>query len=197
MKRDSGWGSRSKKEGLAFVAPPVSTQNGDPATRRPMNGLSSFTLETAAHLVQVALTPVFLLSGIAALLNVFAGRLARVADRLDEVSDTVSRGTETPLFQNEEIVRLHRRSLMLDAAVMLGTAGAAATCLSILTLFLFAVSRKAIAAVLLASFGVAILCTLGSVAFFGLEMLMSSSALRHRMRFHMPHLVLGGFRRRS
>ena len=161
-----------------------------------MNGLQSFTLETAAHLVQVALTPVFLLSGIAALLNVFAGRLARVADRLDEVSDAVSKGTETQSFHNEEIVRLHRRSLMLDAAVMLSTAGAAATCLSILTLFLFAVSKKAIADVLLASFGVAILCTLGSVAFFGVEMLMSSSALRHRMHFHVPHLTLGGLWRR-
>ena len=161
-----------------------------------MNGLQSFTLENAAHLVQVALTPVFLLSGIAALLNVFAGRLARVADRLDEVSDAIGRGTETQAFQSEEIMRLHRRSIMLDAAVMLGTAGAAATCLSILTLFLFAVSKKAIADVLLASFGVAILCTLGSVAFFGMEMLMSSSALRHRMRFHVPHLAFGRFWRR-
>ncbi len=161
-----------------------------------MDGLQSFTLETAAHLVQAALTPVFLLSGIAALLNVFAGRLARVADRLDEVSAAAANGTETQSFQHEEIVRLHRRSIMLDVAVMLGTVGAAATCLSILTLFLFAVSKKAIADVLLASFGVAILCTLGSVAFFGVEMLMSSSALRHRMRFHMPHLRFGGLWRR-
>ena len=162
-----------------------------------MNAPQPFTLETAAHLVQVALTPVFLLSGIAALLNVFAGRLARVADRLDEVSAPVAEGTGTQDTRTMEVMRLHKRSLMLDAAVMLATAGAAATCLSILALFLFALSKRAIADVLLASFGVAILCTLGSVAFFGMEMLVSSSALRHRMRFHVPHLTIAGLFRRA
>ena len=147
-----------------------------------MNGLQPFSLDSAAHLVQVALTPVFLLSGIAALMNVFAGRLARVADRLDDL-DT-NPGPES----GSEIARLHRRSIVLDVAVVLSTAGAAATCLSILTLFMFAVANKAIANVLLFFFGLAIVCTLVSVAAFGLEMLMSSRALRNRMHFHVPAL---------
>jgi hypothetical protein len=146
-----------------------------------MNG--TFTLESAAHLVQVALTPVFLLSGIAALLSVFAGRLARVADRLDALS-----GQDSSASKSEEIARLHRRSLVLDVAVVLGSVGAAATCLAILTLFLFALSNKAIGDVLVGFFGLAIVCTLTSVAAFGLEMLMSSRALRSRMLFHVPHL---------
>jgi uncharacterized membrane protein len=146
-----------------------------------MNG--TFTLESAAHLVQVALTPVFLLSGIAALLSVFAGRLARVADRLDALSAQCSSAEKS-----EEIARLHRRSLVLDVAVVLGSVGAAATCLAILTLFLFALSNKAIGNVLVGFFGLAIVCTLTSVGAFGLEMLMSSRALRSRMLFHVPHL---------
>ena len=151
--------------------------------------LPSFTLESAGHLIQVALTPVFLLSGIAALLNVFATRLARVADRLDTLADTI--GAEgVSAEQHLQFERLHRRSQALEAAVVLGTAGAAATCLSILTLFLFALSNKAIAGVLLSFFGLGIICTLGSVTAFGLEMLMSSRGLRARLRFHLPHLVL-------
>ena len=152
-----------------------------------------FTLDNAAHLVQVALTPVFLLSGIAALLNVFAGRLARVADRLEALSGSIG---QSPCGEvdGEEIARLHRRSFVLDAAVVLSTAGAAATCLSIMTLFLFAVSNKAIANVLLFFFGLAIVCTLGSVAAFGAEMLMSSKALRRRMHFHVPRLAFWGRR---
>jgi uncharacterized membrane protein len=146
-----------------------------------MNG--SFTLESAAHLVQVALTPVFLLSGIAALLSVFAGRLARVADRLDDLS-----AQDSSSARSDEIARLHRRSLVLDVAVVLGSVGAAATCLAILTLFLFALSNKAIGNVLVGFFGLAIVCTLVSVGAFGLEMLMSSRALRSRMVFHVPHL---------
>jgi hypothetical protein len=43
-------------------------------------------LDMVAHIIQVALTPVFLLSGIATLLNVFSTRLARVADRVDQIT---------------------------------------------------------------------------------------------------------------
>ncbi|MFD0937703.1 DUF2721 domain-containing protein, partial [Methylobacterium trifolii] len=44
------------------------------------------SLDVTAHVIQVALTPVFLLSGIATLLNVFGARLARVADQADRLS---------------------------------------------------------------------------------------------------------------
>jgi hypothetical protein len=40
-----------------------------------------YNLETAARVVQLALTPVFLLSGTATLLGVFAVRLARAGVR--------------------------------------------------------------------------------------------------------------------
>ncbi len=149
--------------------------------------MQPFTLETAAHLVQVALTPVFLLSGIAALLNVFSVRLARVADHLEVLSAQIGTAQCT-LAQHAEIERLHRRSVVLDLAVVMATMGAAATCLAIMTLFLFAVSNKSIAIVLISCFGLAIVCTLGSVIAFGVEMLMSSKAVRLRMHFHVPRL---------
>ena len=52
---------------------------------RPSAGLIT-SLDSVAHIIQVALTPVFLLSAIGTLLNVFATRLARVADRVDLLS---------------------------------------------------------------------------------------------------------------
>jgi hypothetical protein len=153
-----------------------------------MGGAPMFTLDNAVHLVQVALSPIFLLSGIAALLNVFAGRLARVADRLEALAPDACR-RDLSLKENEEVARLHRRTVVLDVAVVLSTAGAALTCLAILTLFLFAVSNKIIGDVLLFCFGTAIVCTLGSVGAFGAEMLMSSRELRSRMHFHVPALT--------
>jgi hypothetical protein len=45
------------------------------------------TVESVAHVIQVALTPVFLLSGIASLLGVLSTRLARVADRVDALAE--------------------------------------------------------------------------------------------------------------
>ncbi len=149
--------------------------------------LGHYTLDSAAHLIQVALTPVFLLSGIGALLNVFAGRLARVADQLSALS-TLIQGGQVSAEQKEQVELLRRRSLILDVAVVLATGASAATCLAILTLFLFALSNREIASVLLLFFGLAVLCTLGAVLAFGMEMVLSNRALRRRIRFHLPRL---------
>ena len=40
-------------------------------------------VDTVAHVIQIALTPVFLFSGISSLLSVLATRLGRVADHVD------------------------------------------------------------------------------------------------------------------
>lgn len=154
-----------------------------------MNSALWSSLDGAVHLIQTALTPVFLLSGIAALLNVFAGRLARASDSLERLTPAlaaaVSAGDHAAASRIRlEITMLHRRSLVLDAAVVMGTLGAAATCLAILTLFLLGLANASIAGLLLFFFGLAIVCTLASVAAFGLEMLIGSSSLRTRMRFH-------------
>jgi hypothetical protein len=149
--------------------------------------LEHYTLADATHLIQVALTPVFLLSGIGALLNVFAGRLARVADQLSALNAAIRSGGASA-EQNEQLGLLRRRSLILDVAVVLATGGAATTCLAIMTLFLFALSNKAIASVLLLFFGLAVLCTLGSVVAFGVEMVLSNRAIRRRINFHLPRL---------
>jgi hypothetical protein len=156
--------------------------------RRAVNSvLEHYTLDDAAHLIQVALTPVFLLSGIGALLNVFASRLARVADQLTALTKAIQ-GVEAMAEETELLRLLRLRSLILDFAVVLATGGAAATCLAIITLFLFALSNKAIASVLLLLFGLAILCTLAAVVAFGLEMVLSNRAIRRRLRLHLPHI---------
>src|SRR3954471_5316567 len=47
-------------------------------------------VDTVAHIIQAALTPVFLLSGIATLLNVFSTRLVRVADQVEVVGHALA-----------------------------------------------------------------------------------------------------------
>jgi hypothetical protein len=47
-------------------------------------------LDSIAHVIQVALTPVFLLSGIGALLNMFNTRLARVSDHVSYTADLLT-----------------------------------------------------------------------------------------------------------
>jgi hypothetical protein len=138
------------------------------------------TVAQSVHLIQVALTPIFLLSGIAALLNVYAGRLARVADRLDALATPP--GETADEAHPGEVSRLRTRLGALDVAVILATVAAAATCFAILTLFISALSDRAVGGLLLLFFGAAVVFTLGSVIAFGLEMMISSGGLRLRMR---------------
>jgi hypothetical protein len=135
--------------------------------------------ETVAHIVQVALAPVFLLSGIATLLNVFSTRLARISERVEQLTKLLAdcNEDETKTLANQ-LRSLHWRSLALDAAVVLGALGAAATCASILALFVGALRDTTIASVLFTTFGLAIICTLGAIGAYAVEMLTAGSGIR-------------------
>jgi type IV secretory pathway VirB6-like protein len=134
------------------------------------------TLDLVAHIIQVALTPVFLLSGIATLMNVFSTRLARVADLIVKVAESDDTGDPTTV--NARLAQLRRRSLALDAAVVLAAIGGAATCISVLTLFVGALRDATVASVLFTTFGLAVACTIGAIAAFAVEMLMAGSGMR-------------------
>lgn len=139
-------------------------------------------LDSTAHVIQVALTPVFLLSGIATLLSVFGARLARVSDQAEALwgkAETAGNGERGHILRRIAVLRL--RSLILDAAVILGALGGIAVCGAVLTLFVGALRDAAAASVLFALFGIGILCTLCALAAFGVEMLLASSATRRRL----------------
>jgi hypothetical protein len=150
------------------------------ATSMPGSFNSVSSLDFVAHIIQVALTPVFLLSGIATLLNVFSTRLARVADRVDQISKAIegTAATEDIAALTKQLSHLRRRSIALDAAVVLGAIGGAATCASVFTLFVGALRDATVASVLFTTFGVAVACTIGAIAAFTAEMLMAGSGVR-------------------
>ncbi|MBV8334081.1 MAG: DUF2721 domain-containing protein [Alphaproteobacteria bacterium] len=138
------------------------------------------TLDLVAHIIQVALTPVFLLSGIATLLNVFSTRLARVADRVEQISKEIE-GADPGEDVDDlaaQLLHLRRRSIALDIAVVLAAIGGAATCGSVLTLFVGALRDATVASVLFTTFGVAVACTIGAIAAYTTEMLMAGSGVR-------------------
>ncbi|GJD53619.1 hypothetical protein OPKNFCMD_6396 [Methylobacterium crusticola] len=131
-------------------------------------------VDSTAHIIQVALTPVFLLSGIATLLNVFSTRHARVADQVDKLAERI---TERPGDQ-ARLVNLRRRSLALDVAVVIAALGGVAICGAVLTLFVGTLRDAAVATVLFGLFGAAILCTLASLMAFAVEMMLASRTVR-------------------
>ena len=145
------------------------------------------SLDLVAHVIQVALTPIFLLLGIATMLNVFATRLARVADLVAQITKMMDSADPD---QSEELARqlisLRRRSILLDAAVVLGAIAAAATCTSVFTLFVGALRNATVASVLFTTFGLAIVCTISAIAAFTVEMLMAGSGVRAEVARQRP-----------
>jgi hypothetical protein len=130
-------------------------------------------LEAAAHVVQQALTPVFLLSGVAALLNVFASRLARVADQ----ADTLANQAKEPV-RDQRLKVLKWRSRALDWAVVLAAIAGSLTCAAVLVLFLGEVLGSSGANLLFVVFGGAIVLTMASLAAFVTEMLLAARGVR-------------------
>jgi len=141
------------------------------------------------RVIQLALTPAFLLTAVAALLNVFSTRLGRVADRVDLLSADLQRGASDTEYLSAQLDFLRRRSLTLDVAVVLATVGGAATCAAVLVLFLSAlrnadVSVQVIRAILFGLFGGAIVFTLAALVTFLIEMIMAGRGLRVVVRHH-------------
>jgi hypothetical protein len=132
-----------------------------------------------AGIVQVALTPVFFLSAIGVFLNVFSTRLGRVADHVDRLVDELrSADASRAAFLEEQLHYLRRRSRILDFAVVLATIAGIAICCAAFALFLGALREKAAAPVLYVLFSTGLVCTLGALALFLVEMLIASRGLR-------------------
>jgi hypothetical protein len=137
-------------------------------------------LDSIAHVIQIALTPVFLLSGIGALLNVFNTRLARVSDHVSHTADLLA---ADPQAENAELMRGHikrlrRRVIALDTAIVLAALGCASTCGAAFTLFVGATRNANAASVLLVLFGAALGCTVAALAAFILDGLLAWHGLR-------------------
>ncbi len=137
---------------------------------------------TIAHIIQGALTPVFLLSGIATLLNVFSTRLARVAEQVEAASRALAMADAAEIrLLDRQLRNLYRRSVALDVAVVLAAIGGAATCGSVLTLFIGSLRETRIEQVLFGLFGLAVVSALGGVLAFTVEMMIAGVGIREEV----------------
>ncbi len=90
-----------------------------------------------AHVIQLAVAPVFLISGVGALLGVMTGRLARVLDRARSVEALVA---SLPVGERAEAIRdlrtLAHRAHLASWAINWCTISALFICLVVATLFI-------------------------------------------------------------
>lgn len=120
-----------------------------------------------AHLVQMAVAPVFLLTGVGAVLSVLTTRLSRVIDRGRQLDHWVSEGHD-PSWYEHELKKLAKRNALINTAITLATMAAFFVCAVILAIFTSQIfpSQSAFGDVVTTFFILAMLCLMCSLAFF-------------------------------
>jgi hypothetical protein len=132
-----------------------------------------------AHAIQLAIAPVFLLTGIAALLGVMANRLSRIIDRARYYEQHWDRMDERARVDARlELSNLERRRYLASWAINFCTSAALLVCLVIVVLFVDAFFRadlKWFAGVL---FVVAMIALIGGLGCFLREVYVATHTVR-------------------
>ena len=95
------------------------------------------TLEHIAQIIQLAITPVFMIVGIAGLLNVLTGRHGRMVDRARALQKGLAKVTNEAAVQamKNEQRRLKRRRFLSHFAITMATFSAITVCSVVVALF--------------------------------------------------------------
>lgn len=133
-----------------------------------------------AHLIQVALTPIFLISAIGVTLNVLTSRLARIVDRARSMEDRLV----APDYVKDSrdlpgILRiLARRSRWINAAITLITLSALFIALVVVMLFMNAFLRWDLSAFIACMFILSMLTLAAALLAFLVEVRIATRTLR-------------------
>jgi len=144
-----------------------------------MDSLRAIT--SIAQAIQFSVAPVFLLAGIGAILNVLAGRLARIIDRVRAVETQLESATDSKnARQVTELRLLDRRMTIINAALTLCVASAIAICMVVALLFTAEIRGLNIGITVAIAFIVAMALLMVGLILFLVEVRISLRSLRVR-----------------
>ena len=127
-----------------------------------------------ARAIQLALAPVFLLTGISGLLNVMTGRLSRIIDRGRRLAEE----EHVAAVEVDELPNLERRRHVVSVAITACTVAALLLCLVIVTLFVEALLAAPLEWLVGTLFTASVLALVVGLAFFLREVHMATRAVR-------------------
>jgi len=136
-------------------------------------------LADVAHVIQVAVAPVFLLSGIGGMLAVLVARLGRIVDRSRLLEERLESIGDSPNPRTHlELATLSRRSRLIDRAIALTTAAGFFVCLVIITLFVDYLFAFDVSLPVASFFLLAMLCFIAAFGSFLREVFLATAPLR-------------------
>jgi hypothetical protein len=147
----------------------------------------SAAVPAIAHLIQLAVAPVFLLAGIGSILNVLAQRLARVVDRarrLETELDSLDAGERE--VGAAELGLLSSRMNVVNLAIVCCTASALFVCVVVAILFVADLSDFPFGRPIAWLFIAAMLLLISGLVLFlwEIHLAMRSLRVRRRLREH-------------
>jgi hypothetical protein len=128
------------------------------------------------HVIQLAIAPVFLLTGVATKLNVLTSRLARIIDRTRVLDDILRQGANEDYFSERET--LYARAHLINTAITSSTACGLMICLVIAMLFLGDTTNLPLDQYIAGLFVLAMLGLISSFVFFLREIFIASRFMR-------------------
>ncbi|NRR33157.1 DUF2721 domain-containing protein [Oxalobacteraceae bacterium] len=136
------------------------------------------------HIIQLAIAPVFLLTGVCTNLMVLTNRLARIIDRSRVLEERLDVGY-SDIYLNE-LDTLYRRSHLINFSITLSTACGLLICLLISMLFLGDITNIALDKYIAGMFVAALVCLIGSFVYLLREIFIASSAMRSHRHVRQP-----------
>jgi hypothetical protein len=142
-----------------------------------MQALSDIT--STAHVIQLAVAPVFLLTGVGAILSVLANRLGRVVDRFRALDLRVPEMGEGALtIAQVEMTTLTRRARWIHWAIGLCTGCALLICFVIITLFVGTIAGIGMPIIIATLFILAMLFLVAGLLYFLREITLGTGGIR-------------------
>lgn len=134
-----------------------------------------------SHIIQLAIAPVFLLTGVGTKLMVLTNRLARIIDRSRVLEDRLHVGEATDqLAYHQELDTLYFRSHLINRAITLSTACGLFVCLVIGALFVGDALNLELGKLIASLFVLAMLSLIGSFAYLLREIFVATASLSIR-----------------
>jgi hypothetical protein len=132
-----------------------------------------------AHVIQLAVAPVFLLTGVAALLGVLTNRLARIIDRARVLEERLGVLGDTERAASEGDLRtLSARARHINRAISLSVTCALLVCAVVAALFGGAFLEEDVSGLIGLVFIAAMVSLIGALVSFLLEIYIATRSLR-------------------
>jgi len=137
------------------------------------------TITTVAHVIQLAVAPVFLLTGVGTILSVMTSRLSRIIDRFRVLESIPPDSHEASLHQHEMKILAHRERVIYWA-ISQCTICALLICVVIATLFVGSVMGVQLTILIASLFIAAMLALIGGLLSLLREIYIATASI-HRV----------------